>query len=132
MHVTAALVDDPSAVLEHKLYWGTVATRAEGMYLCAILNTAAVTELVRPLMSYGKDERDIDKAVWELPIPHYDPLNPAHARLAELGELEAARIAELGLDESKNFVKLRQTVRQVLTESPYAEELDQLVRLLLE
>ncbi|GAA3380927.1 hypothetical protein GCM10020367_70670 [Streptomyces sannanensis] len=41
-------------------------------------------------------------------------------------------IAELGLDESKNFVKLRQTVRQALAESPYAEELDQLVRLLLE
>ncbi|MET8270754.1 hypothetical protein [Streptomyces sp. NPDC005096] len=61
-----------------------------------------------------------------------DQLDAGQAAGQQLGELEAARIAELRLDESKNFVKLRQTVRQVLTESWYAEELDQRVRLLLE
>ncbi|MEF9904671.1 N-6 DNA methylase [Streptomyces sp. P9-A2] len=132
MHVSAALVDNPSAVIDHKLYWGTVATREEGMYLCAILNAPALTEIVRPLMSYGKDERDIDKAVWQLPIPQFDPANPSHQRLAELGAVEATRIAALELDESKNFVKLRQVVRSVIADSPDAEELDQLVRLLLE
>jgi len=132
MHVTAALLDAPEAVIEHNLYWGTVATREEGMYLCAILNTPALTELVRPLMSYGKDERHIDKAVWQLPIPDFDPENQTHSRLAELGTAEANRIADLQLDEEKNFVKLRQVVRSVLADSPDAEELDQLVRLLLE
>ncbi|MFE3182814.1 N-6 DNA methylase [Streptomyces violascens] len=132
MHVTAALVEDSSAVIEHKLYWGTVASREEGMYLTAILNTPALTEVVRPLMSYGKDERDIDKAIWQLPIPLFDSSDPTHSRLAELGAAEADRIAQLELDESKSFVKLRQVVRQSLATSPYAEELDQLVRLLLE
>ncbi|MGW3829068.1 hypothetical protein ACWEAF_44515 [Streptomyces sp. NPDC005071] len=132
MHVSAALVDDPNAVIDHTLYWGTVSSREEGMYLCAILNTPALTEVVRPLMSYGKDERHIDKAVWQLPIPMYDPANPAHQRLAEIGEVEAQRIAGLVLDESKNFFKLRQVVRAVLADSPDAEELDELVRLLLE
>lgn len=132
MHVSAALVDIPNAVIDHVLYWGTVASREEGMYLCAILNTAALTEIVRPLMSYGKDERHIDKAVWQLPIPAFDSADPTHARLAELGAAEAARVAALGLDESKNFVKLRQVVRSVLADSPDAEELDLLVRLLLE
>ncbi|MEU6217005.1 N-6 DNA methylase [Streptomyces sp. NPDC047022] len=132
MHVTAALVDDPNAVLEHKLYWGTVSSQAEGFYLTAILNTPALTELVRPLMSYGKDERDIDKAVWELPIPTYDPSEATHSRIAEIGAAEHRRVSELRLDESKGFVKLRQVVRQVLSTSPDAEELDQLVRLLIE
>ncbi|MBV9022745.1 MAG: N-6 DNA methylase [Streptomycetaceae bacterium] len=132
MHVTAALVDDPTAVIEHKLYWGTVATREEGMYLCAILNSPALTEVVRPLMSYGKDERDIDKAVWQLPIPEFDPFNATHARLAEIGSAQAEHITELVLDESKGFVKLRQVIRSVLADSTMAEELDQLVRLLLE
>ncbi|MCU4748517.1 N-6 DNA methylase [Streptomyces sp. G-5] len=132
MHVTAALVEDPSAVIEHKLYWATVATHEEGMYLTAILNSPALTELVRPLMSYGKDERDIDKAVWELPIPQFDPSEGTHVRIAELGFIESTNIAELQLDETKNFVKLRQVVRQYLATSSTADELDQLVRLLLE
>ncbi|MEU3255792.1 hypothetical protein [Streptomyces sp. NPDC006997] len=132
MHVSAALVEDASAAIDHKLYWGTVSSREEGLYLCAILNAPALTEIVRPLMSYGKDERDIDKAVWQLPIPQFDPANAGHQRLAELGAAEAQRIAALGLDESKNFVKLRQVVRAVILDSPDAEELDQLVRLLLE
>lgn len=132
MHVSAALVDEPNAIIDHKLYWGTVATRDEGLYLCAILNTPALTEIVRPLMSYGKDERDIDKAVWQLPIPEFNPLNPGHRRLAELGAAQGAHIAELVLDESKSFVKLRQVIRSVLADSPEAEELDMLVRLLLE
>jgi hypothetical protein len=66
MHVVAALVENPTAVCEHKLYWGAVANRAEGLYLCSILNSPLITDLVRPLMSYGKDERDIDKHVWKL------------------------------------------------------------------
>ncbi|WP_181007286.1 N-6 DNA methylase [Streptomyces sp. SM1] len=132
MHVSAALVDNPNAAIDHTLYWGTVATREEGMYLCAILNAPALTEVVRPLMSYGKDERHIDKAVWQLPIPTFDPASPGHQRLVELGAAEAARIAALELDETKNFVKLRQVVRSVIGTSPDAEELDDLVRLLLE
>jgi hypothetical protein len=132
MHVSAALVDDPNAIIDHVLYWGTVASREEGMYLCAILNAPALTEVVRPLMSYGKDERHIDKAVWQLPIPEFDPLNTTHSRLAELGAAQTEHIAELTLNESKGFVKLRQVIRSILAESPEAEELDLLVRLLLE
>lgn len=31
MHVAAAIVDDPTAVIEHKLYWAPIATREEGL-----------------------------------------------------------------------------------------------------
>lgn len=131
MHVSAALVDNDSAVIDHKLYWGAVASREEGMYLCAILNTAALTNLVRPLMSYGKDERDIDKVLWKLPIPLYDPAAAEHRRLAELGAMEAERIKALNVDETSNFVTLRRIVRNTLITSPHAEEFDQLVTVML-
>ncbi|MDQ1018847.1 hypothetical protein [Streptomyces afghaniensis] len=128
---TAALVDDPNAVIEHKLYWGAVATRQEGMYLPAVLNSPYTTEVVRPPMSYGKDERDIDKAVWELPIPAFDPTDAKHARIAEIGEAEAQRIAELKFDDSKSYIQIRRTLRAFLLSSPDAEELDLLVTELL-
>jgi hypothetical protein len=63
MHVVAALIENPAALCEHSLYWGTVTSRAEGFYLCSILNSPLITDLVRPLMAYSKDERHIDKHI---------------------------------------------------------------------
>ena len=78
MHVAASLVDDPLPLCDKALYWGAVNSPAEGSILCAILNSPALTRLVRPLMSYGKDERHIDKHVWNYPsrstIPRTKPI----------------------------------------------------------
>jgi hypothetical protein len=62
------------------------ATPDEADYLCAVINAPVTTELVRPFMSYGKDERDIHKHIWEVPIPLFDEANPVHRRLAELAK----------------------------------------------
>lgn len=132
MHVSAALLEAPNGIIEHSLYWATVTSYNEAFYLLAILNSPALTELVRPLLPYSKDERHIDKYVWELPIPTYDNTNSEHLRLAEIGKVETERIGALDLDTSKNFVALRRLVRQHLLESPDAEELDLLVRELLD
>jgi hypothetical protein len=35
------------------------------------------------LMSYGKDERDIHKHVWQLPIPKFDPAAADHQRIVD-------------------------------------------------
>lgn len=131
MHVAAALVDNPSAVIDHKLYWGTVSSMEEGLFLCAILNAPIITELVRPLMSYGKDERDIDKHIWKLPIPPYNSAKPAHQRLVELGRQEAKLVKELDLDEDANFVVLRRQVRTALAAGTHAEEIAEIVTELL-
>jgi SAM-dependent methyltransferase len=131
MHIAAALVDDPRAIIDHKLYWGTVTSRAEGYYLSAILNSPALTELVRPLMSYGKDERDIDKHLWKLPIPRYDETDSQHRRLADFGQACADHIGELELDEGGYFVPLRRTVRAALATYPPAIEANDLVLTLL-
>ena len=127
MHVAAAMVDAPNAVTEHNLYWGAISSRDEGWYLCAILNCPELTQLVRPLMSYGKDERHVDKHIWKLPIPQYNPADLVHQRLSELGQHQANLVAMLNLDEKVNYVTLRQRVRQELASSSYAAEIEEIV-----
>jgi hypothetical protein len=96
-------------------------------WLDQILKCPELTQLVRPFMSYGKDERDIDKHVWKLPIPLYDPADEAHRRLSELGKLQADTVAALELDQTGNFVTLRQRVRDALASHGAASEISDTV-----
>ncbi|MEE3922085.1 hypothetical protein V2I01_38775 [Micromonospora sp. BRA006-A] len=127
MHVAAAIVDDPAALIEHKLYWGAIASRDEGLFLCAILNSPTLTELVRPMMSYGKDERDVDKHLWHLPIPLYDAGNAMHQRLAELGREQHVTVAEGRFDEGMSFVTMRRRIRAELARHPAASDIEAIV-----
>lgn len=127
MHLSAAVLRDAGALIEHGLYWAAVSNPGEARYLVGILNTPAMTDLVRPLMSYGKDERHVDKHVWKLPIPAYDPDDLTHVRIAALSEQLEAEIAELAWTTT-NFVTIRKALRAHLAASPGAQELDELVR----
>jgi SAM-dependent methyltransferase len=131
MHLVAARLTDHRAIVEHALYWATAASTAEANYLCAILNTAAFTELVRPFMSYGKDERHFDKNIWQLLVPLYDPANDLHRRLsARGGELEAA-IAKLDLRPGLHFAAIRRDIRKFIAESEAGRDAEELVEELL-
>ncbi|MEP7738888.1 ribonuclease H-like domain-containing protein [Nocardioides sp. 31GB23] len=130
MHVAAALVKDPEAVIDHALYWGAVSSELEGHYLVGVLNSPSLTDLVRPLMSYGKDERHIDKAVWKLPIPLFDRDNDLHLDLAATSAQMAAELAEREL-VSEYFVTVRQDFRKWVEGSALGRRLDDLVRALL-
>jgi hypothetical protein len=131
MHLVAARLHNRRAVIEHKLYWATAASTAEARYLCAILNSATFTELVRPFMSYGKDERDFDKHVWQLPIPLYDSTEDLHARLSARGaELEAA-IGTIELEPGRHFAAVRRDIRTFIAESDAGQDVEELVEELL-
>ncbi len=127
MHVAAALVEDTRAVIDHTLYWAAVTTRPEGLYLCAILNSPILTDLARPLMSYGKDERHIDKALWQLPIPLYDAANDDHRQLADLGQACMDYVAVMALNSAANFVTQRRAARAALANFPAAQQANLLV-----
>lgn len=127
MHLSAAVLRDPNVLVEHGLYWATVTSPDEARFLVGILNTPGITDLVRPLMSYGKDERHVDKHVWKLPIPAYDANDVAHARIAELSELIETEVAELEWP-TRNFVTVRRRLRDHLAASPLGQELDALTR----
>lgn len=130
MHLTAARITSARLIVDYTLYWATAASTTEAQYLCAILNSAKITELARPLMSYGKDERDFAKHIWQLPIPLYDPDNDLHAALATRGaELETA-VGEFQL-RSVHFSAVRRDVRKFVAETEAGLDVEALVEELL-
>ena len=131
MHLVASRLKDRRAVIEHKLYWATAASTAEARYLCAILNSATFTELVRPFMSYGKDERDFDKNIWQIPVPLFDRNDDLHSRLSvRAAELEDA-IGKLELKPGRHFAATRRDVRAFIAESDAGRDVEALVEELL-
>jgi hypothetical protein len=131
MHLVAARLNDRRAVIEHSLYWATAASTAEAQYLCAILNAATFTEIVRPFMSYGKDERHFDKHIWQVPVPLYDPSDDLHCRLSARGaELEES-IGKLDLKPGRHFAAVRRDVRGFIAESEAGRDVEALVEELL-
>jgi hypothetical protein len=131
MHLAAAILRDPTGVINNKLYWCATPTEAEAHYLCAILNSPVTTEFVRPLMSYGKDERDVHKHVWKLPIPEFDRNEVALARLSELGRTASNVAANVDVDPDLHFSASRRRIRNALAGNADAREIDELVYELL-
>jgi hypothetical protein len=131
MHVCAAILRDTEALVGSGLYWAPLTTEAEATYLCAILNAPTTTELTRPMMSYGKDERDIAKHVWELSIPKADETNEIHRRLSELGALAEQTAAGFSINFSVHFAATRRHIREVLMNTAEGVELDELTLELL-
>ena len=127
MHVVAAKVTDPRALIANGLYWASVTSQTEADYISAILNAPVTTELARPFMSYGKDERDIHKAPWELAIPSYAASNAAHVRLSALGAASERIAATFDINPALHFSATRRHLRQFLEETPEAQEITDLV-----
>jgi hypothetical protein len=91
----------------------------------------SITDLVRPYMSYGKDERDFYKHIWQVPIPLYDPSVDLHVRLSARGaELESV-IGALDLDPGRHFAAVRRDLRTFIAESEAGRDVEALVAELL-
>jgi hypothetical protein len=130
MHICAAKLRNHRALVSAGLYWAAVQSDEEADYLCAILNSPSTTELTRPFMSYGKDERDIHKHVWELPVPMYNPSDSTHRRIASFGAAAAEACAQFDVDPNLHFAATRRHMRDLLFREQFAE-LDELVFQLL-
>jgi SAM-dependent methyltransferase len=130
MHLAASRTENRRAVVEHSLYWAAASSEEEALYLCAVLNAAVTTKLVRPFMSYGKDERHIDKYVWKLPIPEFDPAKASHQALVTLGRRAEESVGLLVLREV-NFPIQRRQIREHLLSSGIGPAIDEAVLKLL-
>ena len=87
---TAAIIDDRNVIIDHLLFWITCRNIEEAHYLLAVINSDALHEAVRPLMSKGQfGARDLHKHLWKLAIPEYDPTNPLHANISDAGNSAA-------------------------------------------
>ena len=134
---TAALLDDDSAIVDYKLFWITCRDAKEAHYLLAIINSDALYELVKPLMSKGQfGARDLQKHLWKLPIPEFESNNPLHVRVSKAGEAAGLGVAEqltqLRQDRGDVTVTIaRREIRRWLRESTEGNAVEEAVQELL-
>lgn len=123
----AAILRDPAAVVEHKLYWAAVRSEDEARYLEAILNSETARALVAHLQSRGQwGARDFDKVMLSLPIPDFDARLELHRQLAAAAE----RAEEIGAPVAigaAGFVRARGLIREALVANGVAGEIEGLV-----
>ena len=83
MYFAAVIVDNPAAVIEHKLYWAAADSLDEARYLVAVLNSGTLRRFVQTLQGRGEhNPRDFDKYVWQAPIPLHNSADPLHRALS--------------------------------------------------
>jgi hypothetical protein len=120
---------------ESKTYWLETDNAEEAHYLCAILNTPFVDEVIKPFQTKGSfGARDIHRRPFEvLPIPFFDSADERHIRLANLSrachQKVAQAIAEGKLPTTGPIGRLRQKVREFL--STELSEIDRLTQEIL-
>jgi hypothetical protein len=128
----AKLVGDTQGIAEHKLYWAPCKSIGEADYLCAILNSETARSRAEQWQSEGQwGKRDFDKAMFNLPIPEFDPKVELHKELAAAAmhaEFVASRVE---VKEGEYFVTTRNRIRKTLAEEGIAEDIDKLVEKLL-
>ena len=137
---TAALITDNQAILDTSTYQVTCRTLDEAHYLLAIINSDALATAAKPFCTtnWVRKIRGLQKHLWKLPIPEFDPAEAQHAALAALGKTaaeEAAAVIE-GLAAMENrpltSAKARAQLRnEWQPASPTAQAIEERVRELL-
>ena len=112
-NLTAAIVRDPEAFIDHKLYWTQVDSEEEARYLVAILNSESIQKQVAEYQSVGAfGPRDFHKHVFEVPFPIYDSNNKLHKKLANAGRTAetiaaSVNIAGMGFKKARSQIRSR-------------------------
>ena len=138
---TAALLTENDVIVDYKLFWVTCKSIEEADYLLAVINSDALHETAKPLMSKGQfGARDLQKHLWKLPIPEYDPANPLHADISDAGkaavagaERELARVRAEREESGKVFsvTVARRELREWLRSSNEGQRVEEAVTELL-
>ncbi len=101
---TAAIITDSSAILDKKLYQVHCDTLSEARYLLAIINSVTLANAVAPFRPKGLyGVRDLEKHLWKLPIPQYDPCNELHVEISSMGEA-AEKSGAVRIDAYQNEI----------------------------
>jgi hypothetical protein len=129
--LSAAVVEDPRAIVEHKAYWAPIRSLDEASFLCVIINSETVLQRVIPRQSRGwRDPRDFDNLVWELPIPEFDGSLELHQELAAAGSEAETTAAAVALPDG-DYRRKRRAIREALARTGLAAEMEALVARLL-
>ena len=84
---TAAIIRDNRAIVDRTLYQTVCQSEDEARYVLALINSSALAAATAPFMPKGLyGPRHFEKHGWKLPIPRYNPSDPLHVHLSELGK----------------------------------------------
>lgn len=130
--IAAAVTTDPLTIVEHGLYWAPTESLDEARYLAAILNSAVLLELVKPLQAIGLfGPRHFDKYVFEVPFARFDATKDAHLRLAELAVEAEECAANVDVTGASTFQATRSMVRTRLGAARIQPQIDAAVAALV-
>ena len=135
---TAALLHDDDAIVDYKLFWVACKDAQEANYLLAIINSEKLAEDVNKFTTpnWAGKTRDLQKHLWKLPIPEFDPENPIHMRASKAGEAAtlgaADQLAQLRQQRDRVTVTIaRRELRKWLRNSPEGQAVEDAVKRLL-
>ncbi len=134
---TAALANNRITTVDYTLFWIPCKDAREANYLLAIINSDTLYEAVVTFMPKGQfGARHLQKHLWKLPIPQFDPTNPIHAAISKAGEaasLAAAdQLAQLHEERDRVTVTIaRRELRKWLRTSPEGQAVEDAVKKLL-
>ena len=119
---TAAVVANDENLVDYTLFWITCKDIEEAFYLLAVINSDVLYESVQSLMPKGLfGARHLQKHLWRLPIPEFDPSQELHASIAEAG-------AKAATGAGKQLEKLRKERGDKLTVAIARRELRKWLR----
>lgn len=135
---TAAIIDAPEAIVDHKLFWAPCKDLQEAHYVLAIINSRTLYETAQPLMAKGQfGARDLHKHLWKLPIPEYDATNRLHQDIAMAGQAAASGTVQQLQNLHKqrgdtvSTTVVRRELRGWLAQSDEGKQVETLVKELL-
>ena len=135
---TAALLSDDASLIDKNLYWVACRDTEEAQYLLAIINSKALYVAVTPLMAKGLfGARHLQKHLWRLLIPEFDPADTLHTAIADAGATAAGGAGHL-LDRLRanrgddlTVAYARREIRKWLASSPEGRAVEDAVGHLL-
>ena len=126
-NLAATVVDDPLAIIDHKLYWAPVPSLAEAHFLCGLLNSEALRQRVEQYQSTGQfGARDFDKYVFNQPIPRFSSECALHRGISEAGASAEAVAKEVSMREGEHFTITRRRIRRALADHGIGQRLEEL------
>ena len=120
---TAAVLSNPSDIADYTLFWLACDSIKEANLLLAVINSEALCDAVRGLMPSGQFRpRQVQKHLWRLPLPKFDPSIKLQCDIAGAGSRAAQEtlivLQELRDSDKKVSVTIaRRVIRDWLANS---------------
>ncbi|MEM2868491.1 MAG: hypothetical protein QXR84_08450, partial [Candidatus Bathyarchaeia archaeon] len=127
--VAKAKIAPKGFIVDYMSFFFETDKEAEAHYLCAILNSNVINNLIKPLQPRGLlGERHIQRRPFNFPIPRFNENDPLHRRLVELSKQCHIKVSSLGFMKI-SVASLRKEAREAVKKE--IAEIDEIVSQLL-